>query len=127
MRAERFKLSASGQMRLPAAARRRSNLDDGGQVDVIDLGFGVLTLPPGGAARLLDQILSAEDHDAAVVADDDPTSRRRDRRLDGRASTTEQPLMQRRRQRSVRDHAARATGALSAQATPERPRASDPR
>ena len=47
-------------------------LDQGGQVDVVDLGFGVLTLPAGGAARLLDDILPAEAHYAATVADEDP-------------------------------------------------------
>ena len=47
-------------------------LDQGGQVDVVDLGFGVLTLPAGGAARLLDDILPAEAHYAAAVADEDP-------------------------------------------------------
>lgn len=69
---EAFKVSASGQMSLPAAVRRRWKLDGGGRVDVIDLGFGVLTVPAGQAARLLDQILSAEDHYAAVAAEEDP-------------------------------------------------------
>ena len=58
-------------MSLPAAVRHRRNLDDGGLVDVIDLGFGVLTVPPGGAARLLDQILPADEHYTAVAADGD--------------------------------------------------------
>jgi bifunctional DNA-binding transcriptional regulator/antitoxin component of YhaV-PrlF toxin-antitoxin module len=59
-------------MSLPAEVRHRWNLDQGGQVDVIDLGFGVLTVPAGGARRLLDEILPADDHNAAVTADDDP-------------------------------------------------------
>jgi len=70
--AETFKVSASGQMSLPAAARHRWHLDGGGVVDVIDLGFGVLTLPAGEAGRLLDRILPAEAHYAAVAAEDDP-------------------------------------------------------
>ena len=59
-------------MSLPAAVRHRWRLDEGGEVDVIDLGFGVLTVPVGHAGRLLDQILPADDHYAAVAADDDP-------------------------------------------------------
>lgn len=59
-------------MSLPAAVRHRWNLDEGGEVDVLDLGFAVLTVPAGEAGRLLDQILPAEDHYAAVAAEDDP-------------------------------------------------------
>ena len=72
MRTETFRVSTSGQMSLPAAVRHRWNLAEGGQVDVIDLGFGVLTVPVGEARRLLDEILPADDHYAAVDADDDP-------------------------------------------------------
>ena len=72
MRTETFRVSASGQMSLPAAARHRWSLDGGGQVDVIDLGFGVLALPAGEASRLLDQILPAAAHYAAVAKDEDP-------------------------------------------------------
>lgn len=72
MTTETFRVSTSGQMSLPAAARHRWNLDHGGEVDVIDLGFGVLTVPAGGAGRLLDDILSADEHYARVAADDDP-------------------------------------------------------
>lgn len=50
---QQYLVSASGQMSLPAAARHRWDLDDGGPVDVIDLGFGVLTVPAGTARRLL--------------------------------------------------------------------------
>ena len=42
-------------------------------MDVIDLGFGVLTLPQGSGRRLLDDLLSREDHAAFVAAlADDP-------------------------------------------------------
>jgi len=69
---ETFKVSSSGQMCLPAAVRRRWRLGAGGRVDVLDLGFGVLTVPAGEAGRLLDTILSADEHYAAVAAEDDP-------------------------------------------------------
>jgi hypothetical protein len=59
-------------MSLPAAVRHRWNLDAGGQVDVIDLGFGVLTVPVGDAGRLLDEILPADAHYAAVAVEEDP-------------------------------------------------------
>ncbi len=72
MRTETFRVSTSGQMSLPAAVRRRWKLDKGGQVDVVDLGFGVLTVPAGEARRLLDKVLPAEDHYARVAGDDDP-------------------------------------------------------
>ncbi|MDZ4827681.1 MAG: AbrB/MazE/SpoVT family DNA-binding domain-containing protein [Actinomycetota bacterium] len=72
MRTETFRVSSSGQMSLPAAVRRRWNLDRGGHVDVLDLGFGVLTVPAGTAQRLLDEILPADAHYAAVESDDDP-------------------------------------------------------
>ncbi|HZJ27688.1 MAG TPA: AbrB/MazE/SpoVT family DNA-binding domain-containing protein [Acidimicrobiia bacterium] len=72
MTTETFRVSASGQMSLPAAVRRRWRLDRGGQVDIIDLGFGVLTVPAGEARNLLDEILPTDAHYAAVAADDDP-------------------------------------------------------
>jgi hypothetical protein len=45
MSVQEYLVSSSGQMSLPASARHRWHLDDGGPVDVIDLGFGVLTVP----------------------------------------------------------------------------------
>lgn len=65
-------MSSSGQMSLPAAVRRRWGLDNGGPVDVLDLGFGVLTVPRGEGARLLDDLLSRDEHAAFVrsLADD---------------------------------------------------------
>ena len=59
---QQYLVSASGQMSVPAAARHRWHLDKGGPVDVIDLGFGVLTVPAGEAQRLLGDLLSREDH-----------------------------------------------------------------
>jgi hypothetical protein len=52
--------------------RHRWRLDRGGQVDVLDLAFGVLTVPAGDAGRLLDQALPADEHYAAVEAEEDP-------------------------------------------------------
>lgn len=61
-----YTVSSSGQMSLPATARHRWNLDAGGPVDVIDLGFGLLTMPKGQGRRLLGDLLSASDHAAFV-------------------------------------------------------------
>lgn len=63
---QEYLVSSSGQMSLPAGARHRWNLDQGGPVDVIDLGFGVLTLPKGSGRRLLDDLLSRDRHAAFV-------------------------------------------------------------
>ncbi len=69
---QEYRVSSSGQMSLPAAARHRWSLDRGGPVDVLDLGFGVLTMPKGQGQRLLADVLSREDHAAYVesLADD---------------------------------------------------------
>lgn len=68
-----YVVSSSGQMSLPAAVRHRWKLDGGGPVDVIDLGFGVLTVPKGEGRRLLDDLLSRDEHAAYVRSlDDDP-------------------------------------------------------
>ena len=70
---QQYLVSASGQMSVPAAVRHRWHLDNGGPVDVIDLGFGVLTVPAGQARRLLSDLLSREDHAAFVQSlSDDP-------------------------------------------------------
>lgn len=61
-----YLVSSSGQMSLPAAARHRWDLDDGGPVDVIDFGFAVLTLPRGEGRRLLSDLVSREEHAAFV-------------------------------------------------------------
>ena len=68
-----YLVSSSGQMSLPAAARHRWNLGDGGPVDVVDLGFGVLTVPRGEGRRLLGDLVSREQHAAFVQSlTDDP-------------------------------------------------------
>lgn len=65
---QEYLVSSSGQMSLPAPARRRWGLAEGGRVDVVDLGWAVITLPSGSAAHLLSDLLSRDDHAAAVVA-----------------------------------------------------------
>ena len=68
-----YLVSSSGQMSLPAAARHRWDLDGGGPVDVVDLGFAVLTLPQGEGRGLLGDLLSRDEHAAFVRSlDDDP-------------------------------------------------------
>jgi bifunctional DNA-binding transcriptional regulator/antitoxin component of YhaV-PrlF toxin-antitoxin module len=57
-----YVVSSSGQLSLPAAARHRWHLDQGGPVDVLDLGFGVLAVPKGEGRRLLNDLLSREEH-----------------------------------------------------------------
>jgi hypothetical protein len=69
---KRYVVSASGQMSLPAEARHRWHLDGGGPVDVLDLGFGVLTVPVGEGGRLFRDLLSREEQAAFVAALDDP-------------------------------------------------------
>lgn len=68
------RVTGRGQMSLPAQARHRWDLDDGGEVGWIDLG-GALLLVPGGAtsarAVVLDQ-LDAEDWAAASAGFGDP-------------------------------------------------------
>jgi hypothetical protein len=72
-RLQEFLVSTSGQMSLPAEARHRWHLDQGGPVDVLDLGFGVLTLPKGEGRHLLGDLLSRDEHAAFVESmHDDP-------------------------------------------------------
>lgn len=63
---QEYAVSSSGQMSLPAAARHRWQLDEGGPVDVLDLGFGVLTVPRGEGRRLLNDLLGREEHAEGV-------------------------------------------------------------
>lgn len=71
--AKHYRVSASGQLSLPADARRRWGLADGGVVEAVDLGFGVLLLPEGAADDLRRELLPSPDEHARFVADlDDP-------------------------------------------------------
>ncbi len=73
MSVQEYLVSTSGQVSLPAAVRHRWHLDNGGPVDVIDLGFGVLTVPKGKGKRLLGDLLPREAHASYVASlSDDP-------------------------------------------------------
>jgi bifunctional DNA-binding transcriptional regulator/antitoxin component of YhaV-PrlF toxin-antitoxin module len=70
---QEYLVSSSGQMSLPASARHRWHLDEGGPVEVIDLGFGGLTVPKGTGRRLLDDLVGRDEHAEFVRAlGDDP-------------------------------------------------------
>ena len=73
MSVQQYLVSASGQMSLPAGARHRWDLDGGGPVDVIDLGFGVLTVPRGTGRALLGDLVTRDQHATFVQSlEDDP-------------------------------------------------------
>ena len=57
-----YRVSSSGQMCLPAGVRHRWNLDNGGPVDVLDLGSGMLTVPNGEGRHLLGDLLGRDEH-----------------------------------------------------------------
>jgi bifunctional DNA-binding transcriptional regulator/antitoxin component of YhaV-PrlF toxin-antitoxin module len=65
---QKYLVSSSGQLSLPAAARHRWKLDHGGPVDVIDLGFAVMALPQGQARRLLNDLLPRDEHAEYVAS-----------------------------------------------------------
>lgn len=65
---QEYLVSSSGQLSLPAAARHRWNLDLGGPVEVVDLGFAVLMCPKGHARRLLDDLLPRDTHAEFVAS-----------------------------------------------------------
>jgi bifunctional DNA-binding transcriptional regulator/antitoxin component of YhaV-PrlF toxin-antitoxin module len=72
MHAKEYLVSSSGQVSLPAAVRHRWHLDKGGPVEMIDLGFGVLTVPRGKARKLLNDLLPRDAHARFVETMDDP-------------------------------------------------------
>jgi bifunctional DNA-binding transcriptional regulator/antitoxin component of YhaV-PrlF toxin-antitoxin module len=53
-----LRISSRGQMSLPARARRRWGLDDGGNVGYLDLGNAIV-LVPGGVDELRASLLGA--------------------------------------------------------------------
>ncbi|MFN0029140.1 MAG: hypothetical protein ACKV2O_18435 [Acidimicrobiales bacterium] len=78
MSVQEYLVSSSGQMQLPAGARHRWNLDGGGAVEVIDLGFGVLTVPKGTGRKLLNDLLPRAGHAdfvRSLEGDDDLATR----------------------------------------------------
>ncbi|MGI9118556.1 MAG: hypothetical protein ACR2G7_00205 [Acidimicrobiales bacterium] len=68
------KVSYRGQMSMPAAARRRWGLADGGRIGAIDLGEAILLVPGGIAAarRALADAVGDGRYEAAVADIDDP-------------------------------------------------------
>jgi bifunctional DNA-binding transcriptional regulator/antitoxin component of YhaV-PrlF toxin-antitoxin module len=69
-----LRVSSRGQMSLPAAARQRWNLADGGEVGYLDLGNALL-LVPGGTEALRRELLDAitdDDWRHAAVGFGDP-------------------------------------------------------
>lgn len=69
-----YTVSGRGQLSLPAEARRRWGLENGGPVELVDLGGAALLVPGGSGTlrRLLGEIVDAAGY-AQLVADiDDP-------------------------------------------------------
>jgi AbrB family looped-hinge helix DNA binding protein len=72
-----FRVSDRGQMALPADARRRWNLSEGGTVEIADLGDAIVIVPAsrGGLRSMLnDAVVSAGGYASLVskVVDEDP-------------------------------------------------------
>ena len=69
-----YTVSARGQLSLPADARRRWGLEDGGPVEIVDLGHAALLVPGGTGTlrRLLADIVDDDQYHALVDAIDDP-------------------------------------------------------
>ena len=65
------KVSERGQMALPAQARHRWGLDEGGIVGWIDMGDSVL-LVPGGLQQVRSEVLASADWDSARSGFGDP-------------------------------------------------------
>jgi bifunctional DNA-binding transcriptional regulator/antitoxin component of YhaV-PrlF toxin-antitoxin module len=72
-----LKVSRRGQMSLPAPARHRWGLDDGGELGAIDLGSSVLLVPGGEAAvrRALAEAVGDGRYADAVAEIEDPDLR----------------------------------------------------
>lgn len=62
-----LRVSDRGQMSLPAKARHRWSLDDGGQVGYLDLGDSIIIVP-GGVERLRATLFNAIDTDTWAQA-----------------------------------------------------------
>ena len=68
------KVSKRGQMSLPASARHRWGLDEGGEVGAIDMGSAVLLVPGGRPAvqQALAIAIAEGRYEQAVAEVDDP-------------------------------------------------------
>lgn len=77
MTVQSYRVSERGQMALPAEARRRWNLSEGGSVEIADLG-GSLVIVPAGRGGLRALVKTAIDDAggystlAGAIADDEP-------------------------------------------------------
>lgn len=71
MDAGEVRVSERGQMALPAQARHRWGLDEGGTIGGLDLGDAVL-LVPGGVDQLRKELLREADWDSARDGFGDP-------------------------------------------------------
>jgi len=72
-----FKVSSRGQLSLPADIRRRWGIQDGGDVEIADLGDSLLIVP-GGDGTLRKAVFGAISHEAYqeyVATIDDPDLR----------------------------------------------------
>ena len=71
-----FKVSARGQLSLPADVRRRWGIESGGSVEIVDLGDSVLLIPGGDGAlwRLIRQAIPPEEYKRIVdeIGQDEP-------------------------------------------------------
>jgi bifunctional DNA-binding transcriptional regulator/antitoxin component of YhaV-PrlF toxin-antitoxin module len=65
------KVSGRGQMALPAQARHRWGIDDGGFIGWIDLG-DLVVLVPGGLSKVRDEVLANAAWEAASSGFGDP-------------------------------------------------------
>jgi len=73
----RYRVSDRGQMALPAATRRRWNLNGGGAVDIADIGGALIVVPAeqGGLRGMVRTSIDEAGGYAALVAavqDDEP-------------------------------------------------------
>jgi AbrB family looped-hinge helix DNA binding protein len=70
------KVSARGQLSLPADVRRRWGMENGGSVEVVDLGESVMLIPGGDGAtwRLICEAIPPDEYKKIVdkIGRDDP-------------------------------------------------------
>lgn len=69
-----FRVSARGQLSLPADVRRRWGIEDGGSVEMIDLGTSVLLIPGGAGTlrRMVGEIVTPQLYEDLLREIDEP-------------------------------------------------------
>jgi bifunctional DNA-binding transcriptional regulator/antitoxin component of YhaV-PrlF toxin-antitoxin module len=69
-----FRVSARGQLSLPADVRRRWGIEDGGSVEMVDLGRSVLLVPGGTGTlrRMVGEIVTPELYEELLSEIDEP-------------------------------------------------------